>query len=84
MQPQEFSKLPFESKLQWLFFEGEFVMDIRYYGFKVNLYLLKDFYIEVFYHHKQDRLVKIEILDEASTRMKFYSDQVRLSELVGI
>lgn len=53
-------------------------MDIRYYEFKVNLYLINDFYIEVFYHHKKDSIQKIEILNRDSSRMKFYADQVKL------
>ena len=78
MLANDFVQLPLEAKIQWLYFEGEFVMDIRYYEFKINLYLLKDFYIEVFYHHKEDKIKKIIILDRNSSRMKFYTDQVKL------
>ena len=53
-------------------------MDIRYYGFKVNLYRIKDFFIEVFFDHKRNRIAKILVLDRSSNRMKFYADQVKL------
>lgn len=81
MTARDFNELPTENKLQWIYFEGEFVMDIRYYEFKVNLYRIKDFFIEVFYHHKNDRIDQIRILDHNSTRMKFYADQVKLDQV---
>ena len=64
--------------MQWVYFEGEFVMDIRYYGFKINLYRIKDFFIEVFFDHKENRISKVLVLDRTSNRMKFYADQVKL------
>ena len=78
MQPDEYLLMPAKKQIQWLYLDGEFVMDIRYYEFKVCLYLLKDFYVEVFYHHKEDKIKKIQILDRTSNRMKFYTDQVKL------
>jgi len=78
MKAQEFRRLPLANKVQWLYLEGEFVMDIRYYEFKVNLYLIRDFYIEVFYHHKKDKIHKIQLLNRDSSRMNFYTDQVKL------
>ena len=78
MQIDEFKLLPLVNQIQWLYLEGEFVMDIRYYEYKVNLYLIQDFYIEIFYQHKEDRVWKIEMLDRDSSRMKFYTDQVKL------
>lgn len=62
-----------------LYSEGTFVVGIRYYAHKVNLYLLGDQYIEVFYNHKLDKIDKIDFLDHQHTRMKFYLDQIQLS-----
>lgn len=53
-------------------------MAIRYYGFKVNLYLLGGFYVEVFINHKKAKIEKILKLDTSHTRMKFYYDQIKL------
>lgn len=78
MKAKEFSKLSTEQKIQWIFFEAEFVMDIRYYEFKINLYRLRDFFIEVFYDHKADRIAKVMVLDHSCNRMKFYADQVQI------
>jgi hypothetical protein len=67
-------------QLKTLFLEGEFVVAIRYYGYKVNLYLLEGVYIEVFYHHLEDRIEKIIPLDAGCSRMKFYTDQIQIKE----
>jgi hypothetical protein len=65
-----------------LYRDGEFVMSIRYYAYKINLYRLDDKLYEVFYHHTEDKIEKIEELDTDSTRMKFYADQIRLPKTV--
>ena len=61
--------------------QGEFVMAIRYYEYKVNLYVLGDQLIEVFYNHKLDKIHNIQLMDNDSKRMNFYADQVSLDEL---
>ena len=57
-------------------------MSIRYYGYKVNLYLLENFYLEVFYNHKKDLIEKIIPLDIHHSRMNFYTDQIKLPEVL--
>jgi hypothetical protein len=74
----EFNQLSLEKKISLLYADGTFIMAIRYYAYKVNLYLLGNFYLEVFVNHKQASIEKIVPLDTAHTRMKFYSDQIRL------
>lgn len=78
---RNFVSLKMGDKAKLLYQEGEFVMSIRYYSYKVNLYLLDNHYFEVFYSHKYDRIEKIEVLDQESSRMKFYADQIKLPNL---
>ncbi|MGK7396688.1 MAG: hypothetical protein ACNS62_19075 [Candidatus Cyclobacteriaceae bacterium M3_2C_046] len=78
MSEREFMRLPFKNKIKILYEDGTYVMSIRYYSHKVNLYLLNNFYIEVFYNHKKDKIDKIAPLERTHTRMKFYSDQISL------
>jgi len=60
------------------------VVAIRYYGYKVNLYLVHNYYVEAFYNHKLDKIEKIELLDASHSRMKFYTDQISLpANLLG-
>lgn len=79
----EFSEYSFDRKINTLYTDGNFVMAIRYYGFKVNLYLLGSFYVEVFVNHKLAKIEKIERLDTNHSRMKFYYDQIKLPQSIG-
>ncbi|MDO6438812.1 hypothetical protein Q4534_15415 [Cyclobacterium sp. 1_MG-2023] len=81
MSKEDFNRLSIQKKTQKLYTEGTFVVAIRYYTHKVNLYLLGNEYIEVFYNHKQDRIDKIDFLNHSHSRMKFYLDQISLSEI---
>jgi hypothetical protein len=80
----EYKKLNFNDKVRRLYEDGSFIMAIRYYQYKVNLYLMGNFYVEVFVEHKDSTIAKIALLDKDSTRLAFYSDQIKLpSELLG-
>jgi hypothetical protein len=74
----DFEELALEDKISMLYEQGTFVMAIRYYGYKVNLYLLGSYYLEVFVNHKFSLIEKIIPLDPMHTRMQFYSDQIKL------
>lgn len=74
----EFEELTLTSKISMLYQHGTFVMAIRYYSYKVNLYILGNYYLEVFINHKFSTIEKIVPLDRGHTRMKFYSDQIKL------
>ena len=76
-----FENLPLAEKIKVLYIQGTFITSIRYYEYKVNLYLFNGIYLEVFYHHKKDQIEKIAELPLKNTRIKFYLDQVKLSEL---
>ncbi|MFN6945600.1 MAG: hypothetical protein ACK4ND_11680 [Cytophagaceae bacterium] len=81
MTEAKFNKLTLKDKIQILYQEGTFMVAIRYYGYKVNLYMLDGFYVEVFYNHKWDKIELIEILDKHHSRMKFYLDQIQLPKI---
>ena len=78
MKTRDFLKLSLIDKISTLYEDGNFVTGIRYYGYKVNLYLLNNYYVEVFYNHKLDKIEKIDLLDMDHSRFKFYMDQIRL------
>ncbi len=75
---KEFQHQSLNAQIGLLYEHGACVMSIRYYGYKVNLYLLENFYVEVFYNHKKDFIEKILPLDTAHSRMNFYIDQIKL------
>ena len=80
--PDDFFDVPIPEQCRILYLEGEFVMAIRYYEFKINLYNLGNKLVEVFYNHKLDKIHKIQLLDDRSSRMKFYADQISLNQLL--
>jgi hypothetical protein len=75
----EAKKYSLEEKIQALYQHATFVMAIRYYSYKINLYLLGDEYVEVFVNHKRAMIDRVELLDRSHSRMKFYSDQIKLT-----
>lgn len=79
---QDFQLQSFPQQIGLLHEHGSCVMSIRYYGYKVNLYLLGNFYLEVFYNHKKDLIEKIVPLDIHHSRMNFYTDQIKLPETI--
>ena len=83
MNLTKFYDLETPEQCRVLYLEGEFLMAIRYYEYKVNLYLLGSELIEVFYNHKLDRIHKIQSLDNKSSRMSFYADQVNLNSILS-
>lgn len=77
---QVFFKKTIREKIRLLYREGTFVVAIRYYKYKVNLYLFDGFYVEVFFNHKRDLIEKIEPMEMSGNRLKFYADQITLPE----
>jgi hypothetical protein len=71
---------PLEKKISLLYEHATFVMAIRYYRYKINLYLLGNEYLEVFVDHKNSSIDRISLLDTRHSRMKFYYDQIKLPE----
>lgn len=78
MEVGEFLRLSMKDKITTLYENGRFIVGIRYYGHKVNLYLINGYYVEVFYNHKLDKIDRIDLLDYSHSRLKFYTDQIRL------
>lgn len=80
---EDFYELSISEQTRLLFLHGTPVFSIRYYGYKVNLYLYRNDYVEVFYNHKQDLIEKIQPLDYQHTRMKFYADQINIKSVAS-
>ena len=75
---KEFLEMKLDDMIQTLYRDGTFMVSIRYYTYKINLYLLSNYYVEVFYNHKNDKIERIELLKHKNKRIKFYTDQINL------
>ena len=78
---ERFWSEPLDKKVKTLFLHGTSITSIRYYGYKVNLYEVHGRLIEVFIRHKDVVIDRIEPFDFKYSRLKFYTDQVKLPEL---
>ena len=76
----EFIDLSLEKKIRTLYQEGEFIMSIRYYRYKINLFLCEDSFFEVFIDHKSSTVENIKPLDWSHSRFKFYTDQISIPQ----
>jgi hypothetical protein len=74
--PLQFLESPLDERISTLFEQAKFITSIRYYRYKVNLFLLNGFYYEVFVNHKSTVIEKISLLNMQHSRMKFYLDQI--------
>ena len=75
---EDFIRLAMGDKLRELYINGEFILAIRYYKFKINLYKYNNYLVEVFYDHKLDRISQVLPFSADKSRMKFYADQIKL------
>ena len=78
MKWDQLKDYPLEKRIRVLYEQATFVMAIRYYRYKINLYLLDNEYLEVFVDHKNASIDRISLLDTRHSRMKFYYDQIKL------
>ena len=80
MGKEIFEKLSVHQQIKALYLDGTFILDIRFYEYKINLYLFEDFFVEGFYHPVEDRIEKIEVMENNSKRINFYTDQIKLPD----
>jgi hypothetical protein len=59
--------------------EGEFISKIKYYGFLVNLYVVENELVEVFYNIHSNAIEEVELLDPAEPRLRLYVAGVDIS-----
>ena len=78
MTQNDYLKMKLADQIHYLYQEGTFVTDIRYYNYKVNLYLLDGEYLEVFVDNKKLTITTICPLDYTSNRLNFYLDQIKI------
>jgi hypothetical protein len=59
--------------------QGEYVMSIDYYGYRINLYLVGKEYYEVFYNPSSNEIEKINRADKDD--MDKYASRIQLNRL---
>ena len=75
MGKHSFKILNLSKKGNIVFSEGKYLGVRSYYNYYVNLYLLEEFYVEVFYHPALNKIDKIEVLEKLKT-LDLYIDSM--------
>jgi hypothetical protein len=60
---------------------GEYITRIKYYGYYINLYLVKGDFVEVYYNWHNNEIEDVELLDPNEERLHLYTSYVDLSDL---
>jgi hypothetical protein len=83
MNKDAFIKLRIADKVELLWNEGEIVSEKVYYECNITLFLLENFFVEVFFNREQNEIVSIEIQD--NERILYdYVKNLDLNELVKL
>jgi hypothetical protein len=76
-----FRSLDLADKLDIVTRHGEFMTKIQQFGYTINLYLVDDTFVEVYYDKYSAHAQFVEIVDVSEERMELFAFQVDLSDL---
>lgn len=82
MYEKEFNKWGLTQRMEYVALEGDLITEIKYYSFRICLYIVEEHYIEVFYDLNTNYLTDVAILDPDDARMGLYANKVDISELL--
>ncbi|MBA3680988.1 MAG: hypothetical protein H0W73_07445 [Bacteroidetes bacterium] len=83
MTKEEFIKLTFEDKTEFLWKYAEIVSEKVYYECNITLFLLDGFYVEVFYNRILNEIVGIDIQESDQILYEYVKD-LNLDEIVKL
>ncbi|MCD6019204.1 MAG: hypothetical protein K0S53_2325 [Bacteroidetes bacterium] len=76
-----FNSCSLDEKMDIVRRHGEFVSKITYFGFYINLYVVDQVFIEVYYNLHSSVVQYVEILDSHEERLNLFTVKVDLSDL---
>ena len=83
MTQEQFIKLNFEDKTEFLWKYAELVSEKAYYECNITLFLLDSFYVEVFYNRVLNEIVGVEIQENDQILYEYVKD-LSLNEIVKL
>ena len=66
-----FNSIDLNGRAQLVWEHGDFEVSREYYGNKVSLYSMPEFHVEVYYHPKDNQIIKIEAITDNEGLNKF-------------
>ena len=79
MNISEFDKLSFDKKSDKLFTLGNYCGVRAYYNYKINLYSLYDFFVEVYYSPLNNEIEKIESVKDDKILDRFIDSMLDIN-----
>ncbi len=73
MDQEGYNGLDMYKKATYVWDNGKYVSVREYYGYKINLYLLPGFYVEVWYFVNENRIKKVELVSDNNI-LKLYPE----------
>jgi len=83
MDKEEFVRMSMQDRLSFLWNYGEIISEKVYYECNISLFLLGNFYVEVFFNRVQNAIVSVEIQDNKQILYEYVKD-INLNELIKI
>ena len=83
MNKEEFIKLTIADKTEFLWNYSELISEKVYYECNITLFLVEDFYVEVFFNRDQNIIVSIEIQGNDQILYEYVKD-LDLNEIVKL
>ena len=83
MGKEEFIKLTVAEKTDYLWSYGETISEKVYYDCNISLFLVEDFYVEVFFNRVVSEIVSIEIQEHHQILYEYVKD-LDLNEIVKL
>ncbi|MCE3259080.1 MAG: hypothetical protein K0S12_721 [Bacteroidetes bacterium] len=81
LNPTVFYLCTLDQRVDIVNYHGEFITRIKYYGFFLNLYLVENYLIEVYYNIHSNTIEQVELLEAKDERLNLYISNVSLAEL---
>lgn len=76
-----FKSLTLNDKLDIVRRHGEYMTKIEQLGYTINLYLVDDVFVEVYFDRYSSGAQFVEVLDVSEERMQLFAFKVNLSDL---
>lgn len=76
-----FEQLPIAEKAKLISMNGEYIDNRKFKNFKLNLYSLYGYFVEIWYNEDLTEIKKIEVV-KSNKIMDFYIEKIDLADLM--
>ena len=81
MTQSQFNILPLDKKADLLFTTGNYCGVREYYNYKLNLYSIDDFFAEVWYNPEDNKIEKIEAVNDSKVLDRYIDYHLKTKEI---